>query len=150
MIITSGRSYDVGCHGRRLPSGNLGSYKGALVLSSRGSNALKTDRERHVLASSGYLELGMLDDAQWSWKRLRRRTRRAARSWARVLASTWPRSGPWPRLYIALRTLSYYCEETYFLPLSPLLPFPFLPDLCPPPPLPLPEAPADRDFFGLE
>ena len=63
MIITSGRSYHVGCHGRRLPSGNLGSYKGALVLSSRGSNALKTDRQRHVLASSGYLELGMLDDA---------------------------------------------------------------------------------------
>ena len=98
MIITSGRSYDVGCHGRRLPSGNLGSYKGALGLSSRGSNALKTDRQRHVLASSGYLELGMLDDAPWSWKRLRRRTRRAARSLARrvgiYLAKKWAMAAP--------------------------------------------------------
>ena len=50
-------------HGRRLPAGHLGSHKGALFLPSRVSNPLKTDWQRHVLASSGYLELGMFDDA---------------------------------------------------------------------------------------
>ena len=35
----------------------------ALLLPSRVSNPLKTDWQRHVLASSGYLELGMIDDA---------------------------------------------------------------------------------------
>ena len=33
-----------------------------LLLSSRGSDPLKADWQRHVLASSGY-ELGMIDDA---------------------------------------------------------------------------------------
>jgi Flp pilus assembly protein TadD len=41
----------------------MGSNEGALFLSSRGSNPLKADWQTHVLASSGYLELGMLDDA---------------------------------------------------------------------------------------
>ena len=39
------------------------SHEGALFLPPRGSNPLKTDWQRHVLASSGYLELGMFDDA---------------------------------------------------------------------------------------
>ena len=46
-----------------LPAGNLGSHKGGPFLPSRGSNSLKTDWQRHVLASSGYLEMGMFDDA---------------------------------------------------------------------------------------
>jgi lipopolysaccharide biosynthesis regulator YciM len=41
----------------------LGGYKGALFLPPTGSNPLKTDWQRHVLASSGYLELGMFDAA---------------------------------------------------------------------------------------
>jgi hypothetical protein len=45
------------------PAGRLGSHKGAFYLSSGGSDPLKTDWQRHVLASSGYLELGMFDDA---------------------------------------------------------------------------------------
>ena len=40
------------------PAGNLGSRKGALLLSSRGSDPLKADWQRHVLASSGYLDAG--------------------------------------------------------------------------------------------
>jgi tetratricopeptide (TPR) repeat protein len=47
----------------RLPAGSLGSHEGALFLPPRGSNPLKSDWQRHVLASSGYLELGMFDDA---------------------------------------------------------------------------------------
>ena len=45
------------------PAGNLGGHEGALFLPPRVSNPLKTDWQRHVLASSGYLELGMFDDA---------------------------------------------------------------------------------------
>ena len=41
----------------------MGSHEGAPVLPSRGSNPLKADWQMHVLASSGYLELGMFDDA---------------------------------------------------------------------------------------
>ena len=46
-----------------LSAGRLGGHKGSLFLPPRGSNPLKTDWQRHVLASSGYLELGMFDDA---------------------------------------------------------------------------------------
>jgi len=49
------------CHGQRLPAGNLGSNEGALLTPSRISNPLKSDWQRHVVASSGYLELGMFD-----------------------------------------------------------------------------------------
>ena len=41
----------------------MGSNEGALLTPSRISNPLKTEWQRHVLISSGYLELGMLDDA---------------------------------------------------------------------------------------
>jgi hypothetical protein len=41
----------------------MGSNEGALFLPPRGSNPLKADWQRHVLASSGYLELGMFDAA---------------------------------------------------------------------------------------
>src|SRR4029077_9071811 len=41
----------------------MGNNEGALFLSSRGSNLLKADWQTHVLASSGYLELGMFDAA---------------------------------------------------------------------------------------
>jgi tetratricopeptide (TPR) repeat protein len=53
----------VGCYGRRVPAGRLGSHEGSLFLPSRVSNPLSGDWQRHVLASSGYLELGMFDDA---------------------------------------------------------------------------------------
>ena len=48
---------------RRLSAGRLGSHEGALFLPPSVSNPLKTDWQRHVLASGGYLELGMFDDA---------------------------------------------------------------------------------------
>jgi hypothetical protein len=38
-------------------------YHGNLRFPSRVTNPLSGDWQRHVLASSGYLELGMLDDA---------------------------------------------------------------------------------------
>ena len=41
----------------------MGSNEGGLFLSSRGSNPLKADWRTHVLASSGYLELGIFDAA---------------------------------------------------------------------------------------
>jgi Flp pilus assembly protein TadD len=41
----------------------LGSHEGALLLSSIGSDPLKPDWQKRVLASHGYLELGMFDDA---------------------------------------------------------------------------------------
>src|SRR4029453_16068985 len=56
-------AHDASYHGRRVPAGNLGSHKSGPFLPSRGSHSLKTDWQRHVLASSGYLELGMFDDA---------------------------------------------------------------------------------------
>ena len=37
---------------------------GALFFSPSSSNRLKADWQRHVLASSGYLELGMFDEAE--------------------------------------------------------------------------------------
>ena len=43
--------------------GHLGSHEGAPVLPPRVSDPLKADWQRQVLASSGYLELGMFDDA---------------------------------------------------------------------------------------
>jgi lipopolysaccharide biosynthesis regulator YciM len=41
----------------------MGGNQGIVFLSPRSSDPLKTDWQRLVLASSGYLELGMLDDA---------------------------------------------------------------------------------------
>jgi lipopolysaccharide biosynthesis regulator YciM len=41
----------------------MGNNEGALLTPSRISNPLKSDWQRHVLASSGYLELGMFDAA---------------------------------------------------------------------------------------
>jgi Flp pilus assembly protein TadD len=41
----------------------MGSNEGALLTPPRVSDPLKSDWQRHVLASSGYLELGMFDDA---------------------------------------------------------------------------------------
>jgi Flp pilus assembly protein TadD len=41
----------------------MGNNEGALLTPSRISNPLKSDWQRHVLASSGYLELGMFDSA---------------------------------------------------------------------------------------
>ena len=43
--------------------GRLGSCKGGAFLPPGVSNPLKADWQRHVLASSGYLELGMFDAA---------------------------------------------------------------------------------------
>jgi Flp pilus assembly protein TadD len=41
----------------------MGSNEGSFLLPPGISNSLKADWQRHVLASSGYLELGMFDDA---------------------------------------------------------------------------------------
>jgi hypothetical protein len=41
----------------------MGSNEGALLTPPRVSDPLKSDWQRHVLASSGYLELGMFDSA---------------------------------------------------------------------------------------
>ena len=56
-------AHHVGCDGRRFSAGDLGSLKGTHFLPSRLSDSLKPDWQRHVLASSGYLELGMFDEA---------------------------------------------------------------------------------------
>jgi hypothetical protein len=56
-------SLDALRHGRRLPAAHLDSHEGTLLLSSRGSDPLNSDWQRHVLASTGYLELRMFDDA---------------------------------------------------------------------------------------
>jgi hypothetical protein len=50
-------------HGRRLPVGHTGGDQGVVFLPPRIPNPLKTNWQRHVLASSGYLELGMFDSA---------------------------------------------------------------------------------------
>jgi hypothetical protein len=44
-------------------AGRLGGHEGAFLLSPRISNPLKADWQRQVLASRGYLELGMFDAA---------------------------------------------------------------------------------------
>ena len=49
--------------GWRLPAGRLGGHQSAVCLSPRVSDPLKSDWQRHVLACSGYLELGMFDSA---------------------------------------------------------------------------------------
>src|SRR4029077_5553444 len=49
--------------GWRFPASRLGGHQSALFLFSRGSNPLKADWQTHVLASNGYLELGMFDAA---------------------------------------------------------------------------------------
>jgi hypothetical protein len=46
-----------------IPAGRLGGHESSFCLSPRVSDPLKTDWQRHVLACSGYLELGMFDDA---------------------------------------------------------------------------------------
>jgi lipopolysaccharide biosynthesis regulator YciM len=43
--------------------GGFPGHEGSLLLASRVSNPLSSDWQKHVLASSGYLELGMFDDA---------------------------------------------------------------------------------------
>ena len=60
-IIISARL--LGCHCQCLPNGHLGGDKGAFRVYPRISDPLSGDWQRHVLASSGYLELGMFDDA---------------------------------------------------------------------------------------
>ena len=52
---------------------------------------MKSDWQKHVLASSGYVELGMLDDAALVLAKedRSRSTRPAGRSLVRVLTSTW-------------------------------------------------------------
>ena len=50
-------------NGRRLPHGHMGGNQGVVFLPLSISNPLKADWQREVLASSGYLELGMFDDA---------------------------------------------------------------------------------------
>jgi Flp pilus assembly protein TadD len=53
----------------------MGINEGSLLTPSRESDPLKTDWQRHVLASTGYLELGMLDDAALALEEAEDRTR---------------------------------------------------------------------------
>ena len=67
MIIIYGRSFLVAhnalCHGWCLLAGRMGGNQSSIVSTTIASGSLKSDWQRHVLASSGYLELGMFDDA---------------------------------------------------------------------------------------
>jgi tetratricopeptide (TPR) repeat protein len=56
-------SHCAGGFGLRVSAGDLDGHKDHLLLPPGGSNSLKSDWQSHVLASSGYVELGMLDDA---------------------------------------------------------------------------------------
>jgi Flp pilus assembly protein TadD len=47
----------------RVLAGHMGANQGVVFLPPSISDPLKGDWQRHVLASSGYLELGMFDDA---------------------------------------------------------------------------------------
>jgi hypothetical protein len=59
----AGGLHDACRHGWCFLHRNLDRHKGPLCFSSIASNFLSTDWQRHVLASSGYVELGMLEDA---------------------------------------------------------------------------------------
>ena len=73
-------AHNARCHGRRLPAGHMGGNQGVVFLPPSISNPLKADWQRHVHASSGYLELGMFDDAaSGSGRDRRQRIRPASR-----------------------------------------------------------------------
>ena len=82
--------------GWRLSACNLGGDKGTFP--SIASDPLKADWQRHVLASSGYLELGMFDDAALVLEEIAPEDKTRNEVLVRVLAFTWrPRSGIWPQ-----------------------------------------------------
>ena len=56
-------AHNAGSDGGRFPDGRLGGHKGAFCLSPSGSDPLKSDWQRHALACTGYIELGMFDAA---------------------------------------------------------------------------------------
>ena len=62
IILTSRVAHQLGSNGRQLPAHNLAGDKDGLFSPPTSSEPLRTDRQRQVLASSGYLELGTLDD----------------------------------------------------------------------------------------
>jgi hypothetical protein len=59
---------------------------------------LKTDWQRHVIASSGYLKLGMFDDAALALEEIEPedKTRTEVRG-ARVVLYTAAKNGTWPQ-----------------------------------------------------
>jgi len=74
----------------------MGSNEGALFLSSRGSNPLKADWRTHVLASSGYLEVGMFDAAALVLEEIAPEDKTRTRCWAHASTSTWqPGNATW-------------------------------------------------------
>jgi hypothetical protein len=76
----------------------MDSNEGALLLPSRVSNALKSDWQRHVLACSGYLELGMFDDAAMVLEEIAPEDKsRNEVLGARVNLYRQPRSRIWPQ-----------------------------------------------------
>jgi hypothetical protein len=96
-------AHHVGCNGRWLPAGPLDSHESAVFLPSRSSDPLKSDWQKHVLASSGYLELGMFDDAAQVLEEIEPEEKPATKSWAHALSSTWqPRNGIWPQRLAAI------------------------------------------------
>ena len=94
ISVTRNASSDYG----GFPAGRLGSHKGALRLPSRVSNALNGDWQRHVLASSGYLELGMFDDAALALEEIEPEDKTRNEVLGARVTSTWqPRNGTWPQ-----------------------------------------------------
>jgi hypothetical protein len=76
----------------------MGSHEGALFLPPRGSNSLKSDWQRHVLACSGYVELGMFDEAALALEEIKPddKNRNEVLGARVVLLHGSQRSGTWP------------------------------------------------------
>ena len=74
----------------------MGSYEGSLLLPPGISNSLKADWQKHVLASSGYLELGMFDAAALVLEEIAPEDKYRDEVWAHASTSRWqPRNGIW-------------------------------------------------------
>jgi hypothetical protein len=72
--------------------------KGAHFLPASVSDPLKTDWQRYVLASSGYLELGMFDDAAMVLEEIAPEDKTRNEVLGARINFTWqPKSGIWPR-----------------------------------------------------
>jgi len=81
--------------------GDCTKNENALQPLSENHNSLKPDWQKHVLASSGYLELGMFDDAALILEEIEPEDKTRSEVLVRVLASTWrPRNGTCPRRWL--------------------------------------------------
>jgi hypothetical protein len=95
------------------PAGRLGGHKGAFCLSPRVPDPLKTDWQRHVLASSRYLELGMFDAAALVLEEIAPKDRNevlGARVVLYMAAKKWDMAAPFHRSH----DLSFCCQGVLF------------------------------------